>query len=68
MKKKKLLSEDELLMVSGGVLPKELNDDSCFQLFGANEKNKKDCERKKGCRWGDEVGAFNPGEGYCVSQ
>ena len=24
MKKKKLLSEDELLMVSGGVLPKEL--------------------------------------------
>ena len=55
-------------MVSGGVLPKELNDDSCFQLFGANEKNKKDCERKKGCRWVDEVGTFNPGEGYCVSQ
>lgn len=40
MKKKKLLSEDELLMVSGGDLPKELNDDSCFQLFGTYKKNK----------------------------
>lgn len=66
MKKKKLLSEDELLMVSGGDLPKELNDDSCFQLFGS--RNKKDCERKKGCRWVDEVGAFNPGEGFCMKK
>lgn len=47
MKKKKLLSEDELLMVSGGVLPKELNDDSCFQLFGANEKNKNCSKRSR---------------------
>ena len=50
--KKAPLTEDELLKVSGGnTAGYDWNNDPCFQKFGANEKNKKDCERTKGCEW-----------------
>lgn len=67
-KEKKLLSEDELLKVSGGTLPKELNEDSCFQTFGGKENKKKDCELTLGCQWVEEVDAFGFVNGYCMKK